>query len=311
MSFTGTLIGLSGFATVAATPWAGTMAFKVPFESLKMANAAAYGLNAIAATVPGRIDGIKREKSSQSSITPNTREYQNVYSPSRGRSLVSPAAWAFSIWGPIFLGEAVFAASHFFFPHVKITNLLPQVTAPYVAANICQSLWCAAFRPSFQGWSSYVSAALLAGTAFSLSQVHAVTSHAHLVGGDWWMVLPLSMHFGWACAAALVNLSGSVAMNPKAKDSTIKWVGYAATSVATALGVYVPLVRHESVFGWTMTWALMACADGMKQRVESIQQVGDKSMSSELFQAAKNQRQLCRAGAVLCAVASIATFILH
>lgn len=66
---------------------------------------------------------------------------------------------AFAIWAPIYLGESAFVASQFFASDTTLSALnaaLPSVTVPFVAANLMQSLWCASFRPSYEGWKKYI-----------------------------------------------------------------------------------------------------------------------------------------------------------
>jgi hypothetical protein len=234
--------------------------------------------------------------------TPHSQEYHDTYSPARGRTLVSPSGWAFAIWGPIYLGETIFVAAQFF-PQSGLAAVLPEITAPFVAANIFQSLWCASFRPSYRDWASYISPAMLAGTAYSLSQVQAVTCTMQGTP-EWWFLLPLTLHFGWTSAATLVNLSGSVAMNPSNSDSVVTAVGHSSALLATILGVGVTLVRSDPVYGFTLAWALAACADGMKKRVNATDE------SNSLKTAAQVQNKLCWAGSATCAAASVSTYFL-
>jgi hypothetical protein len=166
---------------------------------LQFANVIAFAVNCAAVSVPGRIDGQQDSNMRSGNLNPSkpatnqpttggtsetsrltgksqseTRTYYEIYSPARGRTLVSPSGWAFAIWAPIYLGEAAFCVGQFFQP---ISTVLPSITAPFVAANLLQSLWCCAFRPSYNdGWHKYVSVGLLAGTGVALSQVRAVTA---------------------------------------------------------------------------------------------------------------------------------------
>lgn len=285
------VVASAGIAVLAGMPWVSTASLTV----LQGANVTAFAANCLAVSIPGRIDGtqdqemrpgpLRTEKAAYESSSP---EYTNIYSPSRGRTLVAPSGWAFAIWGPIYLGEAVFVIAQFF-PQSGLAVYLPTISAPFIAANLFQSLWCVAFRPHYQGWASYLSAAMLGGTAYSLSQVHAVT------GPVSWFLLPLSLHFGWTSAATLVNFSGSVAMDPKNSDRLVTAVGHSSALLATALGVGLTLSRTSPVYGLTLAWALAACADGMKGRDAA---------------AAKVQQKLCWTGAVACATAAVATWVL-
>jgi hypothetical protein len=313
------VVAAAGAAVLSVLPLALAATATSSLVLLKSANVAAFALNCVAVSVPGRIDGeqdqdmwsgdldpSKPATTRQSETTPlsthlHSREYHDIYSPARGRTLVSPSGWAFAIWGPIYLGETIFVAAQFF-PQSGLAVVLPEITAPFVAANIFQSLWCASFRPNYRDWASYISVAMLAGTAYSLSQVHAISCTTQ--GPEGWFLLLLTVHFGWTSAATLVNLSGSVAMNPSNSDSVVTAVGHSSALLATILGVGVTLIRSDPAFGFTLAWALTACADGMKKRVTATDE------SSSLKTAAQVQNKLCWAGAAACAAASVSTYFL-
>jgi predicted branched-subunit amino acid permease len=222
--------------------------------------------------------------------------------------LVNPSGWAFAIWGPIYLGEAAFVAAQLLAGDgTALANALPNVTAPFVAANLVQSLWCASFRPSYsEGWSKWISAFMLGGTAYSLSFVHAAGLAENAVG--WYWFLPMTVHFGWTTAATLVNLNGSFAMQESTSDRTIVAVGHASALTAAALGVGVTLGQASPAYGLTVAWALAACADGMSKRL--AESTSQQNRSESLKTGASIQRLLCWAGSAACVGASIMTFLM-
>merc|ERR1711862_1031438 len=75
--------------------------------------------------------------------------------------------------GVVYLGDSIFCTAGLFTAEkTQLMSVLSVTTAPFVVANLMQSLWCASFRPSYnQGWHKYISAFMLGGTAYSLSQV--------------------------------------------------------------------------------------------------------------------------------------------
>jgi hypothetical protein len=258
----------------------------------------------------------------------------------RTRTLLLPSGWAFSIWGLIYCGEAMFCIAPWlvgmilmvppFFVTTTTTTtttttiltgvlpttlLVPQITIPFCAANLLQSLWCVSFRPSFnQGWYKYVSVAMLGGTAVALHQVAVVavpttaatttiivssllSSSSSSSNGDTdsatmapdlivvqLLLVPLLVHFGWTTAATLVNLNGSIAMEIDVSDAMIAAVGHASSVVATLLGVSVTVFGRNPVYGCTISWALAACAQGINSRVADVtaehSQVGGVASSS-------------------------------
>lgn len=265
---------------------------------LQAANVMAFCTNVAAVSVPGRIDGSQDNSMRRGDLNPDSStplvDGGNAEGPiaQRSRTILRPAGWAFAIWGPIYLGEATFCVAQYL-DGSALAATLPIVTAPFVAANLFQSLWCASFRPSFdQGWHKYISVAMLGGTALSLS---AVPSDVSLY------FVPIVMHFGWATAATLVNLNGSIAMSNTVSDSKVVAAGHASSVLATVLGTGLTLTQVSTpVYGLTVAWALAAVAKG----------VSSQAWSSETLQkAARVQECLCWAGSALClAAAALVSF---
>jgi len=280
----------------------------VPLGVLQAANVTAYAVNCAAVSVPGRLDGQEQDDmvgaSKKKENDKSDATYQTIYSPGQGRSLIAPAGWAFAIWGPIYAGEAVFVGAQMLQQSEAVLAILPAITAPWVAANIFQSLWCASFRPSYMksgsaSWHKYISAGMLGGTALCLAQVHAAAASSS------WLLVPLTMHFGWTTAATLVNLNGSLAQNRDVSDSTVIAVGHTSTVLATALGVGVTLAQTSPAYALTVAWALAACADGMKKRQQQQQAA---SLSPSMTKGMRVQQTLCWLGSGLCAAAAAASW---
>lgn len=294
---------------------------------LKSLNAAAFATNVIAVSVPGRLDGVQDDEMRRATVRrgntnpekPNNGtdaagkkedsllvEKDESFSSfslnqSRSRSLVSPSGWAFAIWGPIYLGEAAFVTAQFVASDAAASALLPQITAPFVAANLFQSLWCASFRPSYgEGWRKYVSAFMLAGTACSLSLVHSSGSAVADPSVLSHLLLPVTMHFGWTTAATLVNLNGSLACDESASPRSLIALGNSSALAATALGVGLTLSWSAPTYGLTLAWALAACADGMAKRIPSLFATEEET----LVKGANVQKNLCWAGSFACTIAA-------
>mmetsp|Transcript_6768 Transcript_6768/g.10774 ORF Transcript_6768/g.10774 Transcript_6768/m.10774 type:complete len:296 (+) Transcript_6768:434-1321(+) len=207
-----------------------------------------------AVSLPGRVDGEQA-------------------APKDGKDIrfFTPAGWAFAIWAPIFLGEALFAVYQAL-PGSASKGFLPALTPYWLAAMGFQSLWCAAFRPwAAAGRALWAPAALLAATAAALAGAHgAVRAHflqgAAAPGGSSWTDyylcnLPLSLHFGWITAATLVNANGAVANDTRRTVVTKSLVARASVAVAVAAGAAVAWLRRDPVYSLVVAWALAAVAD--------------------------------------------------
>jgi len=264
-------------------------------------------------SIPGRIDGEvakaiedERKGGPDDSATTATDEGKKL-APRNGRTLVAPSGWAFAIWGPIFLGELVFVASQAAVSaDDPLVPLLRKTAVPFSFAHVFQSLWCAAFRKKYTGNLMYISFGMLSATAYSLSRAHAAyTSESSTYGFATYarMFLPISMHCGWTVAASLVNLNGAFSMKDSASPKAIALLGHVSVVAAAAAGVVVTTARSAPVFGGVVSWALLAVADGMKQRLAKAKKDGDMDASNLV--GAATQRRLCLIGAAASGVAVI------
>ena len=136
---------------------------------------------------------------------------------------------------------------------------------------------------------------MLGGTALSLSQIPFSSSSPYLI--------PVAMHFGWTTAATLVNLNGSLAMKEEISETTMIAAGHASSLIATTLGVGVTLLYSLPAYGFTIAWALAACANGMRVKPDS------EKASANLKTGAKIQKLLLTAGSLLSAGASVYTLV--
>lgn len=301
----------------------------LPFVAVKGMNALSYGLGFVSVGRPGRYDGAASvtEKDGIRKGTPQNAAKQGMeqMGPSKGRTLVPPAPWAFIIWAPIFLGELFMVAT----PLVtkvspRAETILRETAGPFALAQVFTALWTASFRPKYGskgGIYKYVSALGLAGIAASLSVAHkafATPSGSGLSGLEYALYcLPLSLHFGWTTAAALVNVNGMFALETSDKKATkeeeaktaraVALLGNASVLVATAIGVSVTRSRNAPVFGGVICWALSAVASGLKKRIEAS---GDKKAEAVGVYGAERQRSLSLLGAVICASA-VASVVLQ
>ncbi len=203
--------------------------------------------------------------------------------------MITPAGWAFSIWGVIYAGEAIFTASQAFNLWAPDHFMLKRLAPWWAAACGLQALWCAAFRP----WAKaprhfWLSSALLAAEAFALGGAHHVI-RSSLSGMSWqnyWtMHVPLSLHFGWISAAAIVNLNSFAALTL----SHTAQVYVALTSVYTSaiLGSLIAAYTGDPIPAGVLAWALWAVADDGGQRANET--------------ASKKQLQRITAAAANCA----------
>jgi hypothetical protein len=280
----------------------------ISFLTLKLANALLYGVSIYAVQQPGRLDGKKQV------ALENSPQKNDIFANSRSRTLIFPSGWAFSIWGLIFLGEFLFCSSSFFISASSpVAAVIKKASGGFMVGQIFQTLWTASFRPKYaEGGLVYISSAMLAGIAWSLGRAHAAfasTSSSYGLASYLLCFGPMSLHFGWTMAAALVNLNGNLATPADVSPQLLAGVGHLSVVVATGLGVSLSLLRRAPVVGAVIAWALTACATGLGDRLEAAaatttKNAKDQSPTAGLY-GARFQKWLCASGAVLSAVASV------
>lgn len=205
--------------------------------------------------------------------------------------------------------------SQFFIPETSAAALIiKKISIPFTFANIFQSLWCASFRPKYQGKYAFISAAMLSSIAYSLSNAHAIyASKNNYSKAEYCLLfLPLSLHFGWTSAATLVNWNGSVAKQDPTTVSTPRTMailGTLSAVVATLLGSYVTVVKNAPVYGGVISWALAAVSDGMKKRLKADKaSSGDDEAKKKIVGytlGARPMQLLCAAGSLITGVSSL------
>ncbi|CAJ1368090.1 unnamed protein product [Effrenium voratum] len=221
----------------------------VKFAGWQLANAAFFAGNVLA------VQNIPRLDSSNQMLLP--------------LNFLTPAPYAFAIWGVIYSSELFFVLWQLMQCPGRSSpsrqNLLQRLSPDFCAANACQIAWCFAFRPRLDSPGLlWISALCLAGIAYKLSQAHATLTKEEL---SWEELLlayaPLTLHFGWTSAAALVNLNGYVSRC--CLDLGLP-VGIKVLSLlvslllAGKLGIGLTVRRRSSLYGLTVAWALVAVA---------------------------------------------------
>ena len=187
--------------------------------------------------------------------------------------MITPAGWAFSIWGVIYSGEAIFTASQAFNLWSPDADMLRRIAPWWALACGLQALWCSAFRP----WAKaprhfWLSPALLTAEAFALGGAHRVLRSA-LEGMSWqsyWTThVPLSLHFGWITAAAVVNLNSLAALT--LSHAAQIYVAFSSVFASAIIGSVVTLHTGDPIYAGVLAWALTAVAeDGGRRANDAI-----------------------------------------
>ena len=170
-------------------------------------------------------------------------------------TLLTPAGYAFSIWGLIFLGLAVYAVWQLL-PAQRALSLPDALAKPLALANVATGLWVALFAyelilPSV-GVMLVILGTLIAAYGRARRRVLAGAAPA-------WTSWVLGLYLGWISVASAINLTiglRQLGWQPAQGLSVVLTLGLLAVVVALAL--IMSRAFQEVAFPLVVAWALVA-----------------------------------------------------
>jgi hypothetical protein len=188
------------------------------------------------------------------------------------RTLITPAGWAFSIWGALYTGSLAFAVYQLL-PRQANNGVLASLRLPAALAFLGNAAWAA----YVQVYSlSFVSTVIIAFTLVNLLIAYRRLGGWNLgftKGERWLAVLPLSALTAWLTVATIVNIAASLRFHGiEAGDAApliaagVILVGGLIASAALARSAGNP------PYGLVFLWALAAIysAGGQKAQIVAL-----------------------------------------
>lgn len=172
------------------------------------------------------------------------------------RTLITPAGWAFSIWGALYLGATVFAVYQAL-PAQRQDALLRHLRWPAAGAFLGNALW-AAYTQLYG--LSFVSALIIIFTLTCLIIAYHALSNVTVSKTAWWCAyLPLSALAAWLTVATTVNIAASLRYHGVEGGAAAPGVG-AVVIVIAGLIAATALVRGRGNLPYAVVflWALAA-----------------------------------------------------
>lgn len=170
------------------------------------------------------------------------------------QTLVTPAGWAFSIWGPIFIWETIFVVAQFF-PRFRRSEVVLRMSPWWWALCGFQCCWTFAFAQDQVTLALIFMLLILSsllGVAWSTDGLNLSIAEYLLLRA------PLSLQLGWIICAAAVNINVQ-ADALKASQSTLLAVAvltYAAVVSSSVAFALVPC-SPDPVVSLVAAWAFM------------------------------------------------------
>ncbi len=195
----------------------------------------------------------------------NTGEVSNTI---LGGVLMTPAGYAFAIWGLIYIGLIAYSIYQAL-PAQRYKSAFQKASWGIIGACGLQIIWIYTFL-TFHFWLSVL---LILGIAACLAYAYVNTRSVKSTWKNRWLFqAPVSVYFGWITVATVVNVSGALYVMdvPAAELSAFSSVvepstgGLFATAVMMAisagLAAVVGLTYRDAAYPAVVVWALSAIA---------------------------------------------------
>jgi hypothetical protein len=181
----------------------------------------------------------------------------NTELSSKYQTLVTPSGWAFSIWGPIFMWEAVFVLAQFV-PSFRQSILVMKVSPWWWSLCIMQIAWTVAFAQEQITLSLIFMLSILG----SLLAIAGSTDGLRMTALEYVLLrAPFSLQLGWIIAASVVNINVQA---DAAKSSQQFLLAIAVLSNAIVLAIvtiFTFAVRSpDPIIALVVAWAFAGIA---------------------------------------------------
>lgn len=176
------------------------------------------------------------------------------YISDKYRTEITPAGYAFSIWGLIYLGLIAFS----------VYQILPRNAAKFAPLRSVFILSCAANCAWLYFWHQemiVLCAAIILLLLGTLAFINSKLKFTETTADFWLVKFPFGLYFGWTTAATILNSTiALVSLKLQTPDSTAIFLGTALLLTATALGVIIRFKLNNPFYPLAIAWALTAIA---------------------------------------------------
>ena len=195
----------------------------------------------------------------------NTGEVSNTI---LGGVIITPAGYAFAIWGLIYIGLIAYSVYQAL-PAQRHQLAFQRASWGVIGACVLQIIWIYVFL-TFHFWPSVLLIlGILACLAYAYVNTRSVPSNWK---NRWLFQAPISVYFGWITVATVVNVAGALYVTGVPAQSLAEFSssvdasagGLFATDVmmaiAAAIAAVVAWKYRDASFPAVVAWALVAIA---------------------------------------------------
>lgn len=170
-------------------------------------------------------------------------------------TLLTPAGYAFSIWGAIFLALTIYAVWQLL--PAQRHNVLPDAVAvPLTVASLATAAWVVLFAYELISLSVLTMLVILG----ALIIVYGRARRQVLAGeASAWVSVPFALYLGWISVASVINVTlGLRDMGWQTPLNVAVLLAFGLLAVVVALGLIISRAFQEMVLPLVFAWALVA-----------------------------------------------------
>lgn len=178
-----------------------------------------------------------------------SREYENLF---------TPASYAFSIWGLIFLSltaQAIYLVKSAFSKNQA--DFIPKMVPFLILANLLNGAWLWFWLTEQTGISVLIMIGILASLILVILRLNMERWNAprNIIAWIWW---PICLYSGWIAVATIADFSAYLAkVGWTGGMDELTWI-LIMILVATALNLWMIYTRNMREFALVGVWALIA-----------------------------------------------------
>lgn len=166
---------------------------------------------------------------------------------------LTPAGYAFSIWGVIFLALLGYAGWQLL-PAQRGLRLPDAVARPLTLASAATGLWVVLFANEQIGLSVGTMLVILGSLIVAYGRARALVRAG---AAPAWVSIPFALFLGWILVAATINLTlGLRELTGPVAPELENALAYGLLAVVVSLGLQLSRAFQERTFGLVLAWAL-------------------------------------------------------
>jgi len=173
--------------------------------------------------------------------------------------LITPANYAFAIWGLIYLGVIAYGIYQFN-PTRRSNSTIKQVNSLLILASLAQIVWVYLFTLRFF-WLSVGAILIILLPLIRIYLLLKIGQPRASRERKWMVQIPFSIYLGWISVATIVNIASALYISG--------WNGWGIAAVgwtvimlliSTVIGAIVAIQRGDIAFVLVFIWAYVAIA---------------------------------------------------